>query len=260
MKNIFIFFKIILIYFLLSSCSPEREILSFNNSSIVHKEIIEGEKLWDSKTNQGLTNDETYYYVSNTHSDIEKRKKNDHSITLTNRLKDKYGGLFFDKETNEILTAAGVYKLPYKAYVNKLNKNDLSSTHEVDLSAYFNHGINAIVKLNGIIYIGETAVEYDSLPKKWVSFDSNFNYIQDVYSSTSYKGINDWQDATVHNNKIYATDHYGFINIFTIKKDGKFNLESIYNSNKNYHQGITFSNGIFKLHKSNYGVYNIKID
>jgi hypothetical protein len=258
MKNVCL--KIIVIYFTLSSCSSETENLIYSNRLLVNKEIIEGEKLWDTKTNQGLTNDGTHYYVSKTHSDIEKRKIIDHSITLTNNLKDKYGGIFFDKETNEILTAAGVYKWPYKAYVNKLNKNDLSSTLEIDLSAYFNHGINAIVKLNGIIYIGETAVEYDSLPKKWASFDSNFNYIQDVYSSTSEKGINDWQDATIHNNKIYATDHYGFINIFTIKKDGKFNLESIYNSNKNYHQGITFSNGIFKLHKSNDGVYNIKID
>lgn len=259
MENFFL--KTIIVSIIFCSCTTgEKEILLEKKKYLESIEIIEGNKLWDAQTNQGLTNDGVHYYVSNTHSYIEKRRISDHKIVLTNFFSDKYGGMFYDVDNNEILTAAGVYKWPYKAYVNRINPIDLSSIEEIDLSEHFKHSINAIFKINNIIYIGETAVGFDSYPKKWVAFDSDFNYIKDVYSSISNNGINDWQDATVYNGRIYTTDHNGFINVFKINDDGLFKLISIYDSNSYNHQGISHINGNFKLHKNNDGIYEVKIN
>ena len=115
-----------LVFFILS-CEP----IETNFNCL---EIIEGSKLWITSSNQGLTSDGTHYYTSTTHTQIEKRRVSDNVIVATNGLTSKYGGLFYDIENEEILTAAGIYNPPYAAYVNKLRVSDLASTEEIDLS------------------------------------------------------------------------------------------------------------------------------
>jgi hypothetical protein len=190
-------------------------------------------------TNQGLTNNGEYYYAAPDHSTIQKRSLVDYSLISSNTITDKIGGLFYDSVRDEILTCSGVYQTGGSAYITRINKTTLAEIATIDISAYTGHGVNAIVRLNNKIYVGETAVGYDTNPKKWFSFDSDFNYIGEVYSHATNGGLYDWQDATVYDGVIYATDHDGYIYGFAIDADGNFVNTGVYNSSGKYYEGIT---------------------
>ena len=209
--------------------------------------------------NQGMTNDGKYLYISPDHHTIEKRNINDFTLLKSATYKDKIGGLFYDSERDEILTCSGQYITAGNAFISRINKNDLTKIESIDISAYTRHGVNAIVRLGDKIYIGETAVSHDAEPKSWYAFDLNFNFIGKVFSHTSEKGSYDWQDATVYNGKIYATDHNGFVFAFKILRNGQLSSLGSYDSSRKYPEGITRTNNLFLFWKVKEGIVSAKL-
>lgn len=204
--------------------------------------------------NQGMTNDGVYLYVSPDHHTIEKRDLNNFSLIQSAAYRDKIGGLFYDVQTGEILTCSGEYITGGKAFISRINKSDLSIIATIDISDFTNHGVNAIVKLKDRIYVGETAVNHDKKEKSWYVFDTDFNFIDIVFSHISEKGSYDWQDATVYKNQIIATDHNGFVYAFCVLPNGRLSLTGRLGSAGRYPEGITRKNDLFFLWKPGAGI------
>lgn len=204
--------------------------------------------------NQGITNDGVYYYVSPDHHTIEKRKMSNFDLIKSATYPDKIGGLFFDYDADEILTCSGQYETGGDAFVSRINKNTLQITETIDISKHTRHGVNAIVRLGNKYYVGETAVGDDAEPKSWFSFDQHFDFIETVYSHQSQKGSYDWQDATVYNGKIIATDHNGFVFAFCVLPNGQLSALGKYDSSGRYYEGITIKENRFYIWKSKVGI------
>ncbi|MCB0688890.1 MAG: hypothetical protein KDC53_20270, partial [Saprospiraceae bacterium] len=154
-------------------------------------------------SNQGITNDGVYLYVSPNHSTIEKRKISNYELIKSAQYPDLIGGLFYDPERDEILTCSGEYETGGDAFISRINKNTLAKIETINISEYTEHGVNAIVRFEDKIYVSETAVNDDMEPKSWHSFDSDFNFIESVFSHVTTSGSFDWQDATVYDGRIY---------------------------------------------------------
>lgn len=209
--------------------------------------------------NQGITNDGRFLYVSPDHHTIEKRDIRTFALMESATHKDKIGGLYYDAKRDEILTCSGQYITGGKAFISRINKNNLSQIEHIDISAYTHHGVNAIVRTGNNIYVGETAVGHDSLKKSWYRFDQDFNFKGTVYSHTTEKGSYDWQDATVYKGIIYATDHNGFVHAFSILKDGQLVSLGSHDSLRKYAEGITQKNGVFTIWKKKTGFVSAKL-
>lgn len=209
--------------------------------------------------NQGITNDGTYLYTSPDHHTIEKRKMGNYELIKSASYPDKIGGLFYDSELDEILTCSGEYETGGDAFISRINKNSLEMIETIDISEHTRHGVNAIVRLGNTYYVGETAVNDDAEPKSWFSFDNNFNFIETVFSHASKKGSYDWQDATVYNDKIVATDHNGFVFVFCVQPDGRLTSAGQYDSSGKYYEGITSMGDAFYIWKSNDGIIKATI-
>ena len=209
--------------------------------------------------NQGMTNDGKYLYISPDHHTIEKRNINDFTLLQSANHKDKIGGLFYDSERDEILTCSGQYITGGNAFISRINKNDLTKIETIDISAYTQNGVNAIVRLGDKIYVGETAVASDAKPKSWYVFDSDFNFIEKVFTHISDKGSYDWQDATVYNGKIYATDHNGFVFAFRISENGQLSSLGYYDSFRKYPEGIMNKDSLFLFWKVKEGIVSAKL-
>jgi hypothetical protein len=210
-------------------------------------------------TNQGITNDGRFLYISPDHHTIEKRDIRTFALLESATHKNRIGGLYYDAKRDEILTCSGEYITGGKAFISRINKNNLSQIEHIDISKYTHHGINAIVRTGNNIYVGETAVGHDSLKKSWYRFDQNFNFKGTVYSHTGEKGSYDWQDATVYKGIIYATDHNGFVHAFSILKDGQLVSLGSHDSLRKYAEGITQKNGVFTIWKKKTGIVSAKL-
>ncbi len=208
--------------------------------------------------NQGITNDGKYLYISPDHHTIEKRNISDFELIESATYPDKIGGLFYDSESDEILTCSGEYKTDGDAFISRINKNTLSIIETIDISKYTRHGVNAIVRLRDKIYVGETAVRDEAEPKSWYSFDLNFNFIESVYSHSTTAGSYDWQDATVYNGQIYATDHNGFVYAFCVLPNGQLSPIGNHDSSGKYFEGITNVDGLFLIWKHKDGIISAK--
>lgn len=204
--------------------------------------------------NQGMTHDGKYLYVLPDHHTIEKRDIRSFALLASATHKDKIGGLFYDAKRDEILTCSGQYITGGKAFISRINKNDLTRIEHIDISQYTRHGVNAIVRIGNDIYVGETAVGHDSLEKSWYRFDKDFNFKGEVYSHATEKGSFDWQDATVYKHVIYATDHNGFVHALRISKNGTLISLGVYDSSRKYAEGITQKKGTFLIWKNKTGI------
>ena len=194
-----------------------------------------------SSSNQGITNDGTYYYVSASHNLIEKRKMSDYSLVDSNVLTNQLGGVFYDSIADVIYTVGGTYNPPYSCLLSKINKTTLAIDTQYDITSSCTAGVNAVVRYNDSIYVGETAVGQDTNPKHWYEFTLTGNFVKTVYSVASVAGRNDFQDATVFDDKIFATDHEGYLQIFTVNDAGLF--VKIYDVCDELDEGITYISG-----------------
>lgn len=209
--------------------------------------------------NQGITNDGKFLYISPDHHTIEKRSLSDFKLISSATYPDKIGGLFYDSESDEVLTCSGQYKTGGDAFISRINKNTLQLTETIDISKYTNHGVNAIVRLGDKFYVGETAVRDEAEPKSWYSFDLAFNYIEPVFSHSTSAGSYDWQDATVFEDLIYATDHNGFVFVFSVLPNGQLSPLGIHDSSGKYFEGITSVDNLFLIWKHKVGIVTAKL-
>ena len=204
--------------------------------------------------NQGIATDGQYLYVSPDHNTIEKRDIRDFKLLKSATYPDKIGGLFYDSITGEILTGSGQYVTGGGAFISRIDRNDLRMIETIDISRYTEQGVNAVVRVGDRIYVGETAVASDAKPKSWYLFSSDFKFIGKAYSHASDKGRYNWQDATLYNGKIYATDHKGFVFAFKILSNGKLRSLGSYNSMGKFPEGITNLGGRFFMWKAKKGI------
>lgn len=209
--------------------------------------------------NQGITNDGKYLYVSPDHHTIEKRNISDFKLIASATYPDKIGGLFYDSVRDEILTCSGQYTTGGAAFINRIDKNTLSEIASINISKHTKHGVNAIVRIGNKIYVGETAVNYDTEPKHWYSFDLDFNFIESVFSHPSSRGSYDWQDATMFDGKIFATDHNGVVYAFCILADGQLSIIGNHDSSGNYFEGITHVDELFLIWNHEVGFVTAKL-
>lgn len=209
--------------------------------------------------NQGFTHDGKYWYISPDHSTIEKRRLDDFELIESATHPDKIGGLFYDPIRDEILTCSGEYKWGGKAFISRINKDNLEEIEHIDISAHTKQGVNAIVRLGDKIYVGETAVGSSNKPKSWYEFDMDFNFVDTVYTHITNKGEYDWQDATVIGETIYATDHEGFVYAFHVARDGKLISSDRYDSSGGYMEGITQKNNQFYIWKKGTGIVTAEL-
>lgn len=209
--------------------------------------------------NQGITNDGKYLYISPDHHTIEKRNLIDFELIESATYPDKIGGLFYDSESDEILTCSGQYKTDGDAFITRINKNTLSIIETIDISKYTNHGVNAIVRLGNKFYVGETAVSDEEKPKSWYSFDLDFNFIESVYSHATTAGSYDWQDATVYDDLIVATDHNGVVFAFCVLSNGQLSPIGKYDSSRKYYEGITRLEKLFLIWNQKVGIVSARL-
>lgn len=209
--------------------------------------------------NQGFTHDGKFWYISPDHSTIEKRRLDDFELIESVTHPDKIGGLFYDPIRDEILTCSGEYQWGGKAFISRINKDNLEKIEHIDISAHTKQGVNAIVRLGNKIYVGETAVGSSNKPKSWYEFDTDFNFVDTVYTHITDKGEYDWQDATVIGKTIYATDHEGFVYAFRAGRNGKLTSSDRYDSSRKYAEGITRIDNRFYIWKKGTGIVTAEL-
>lgn len=227
--------------------------------------ITEGSKLWSVTGNQGITNDGTYYYVTDSYT-LTKRRMSDNAIVMTKPNPaggHKVGGIFYVASEDVLFTVSGTYEPPFETHFYIIDKNTLEDIYHKELTPYTHYGVNAIAVFNNKIYIGETAAGTSDVTKQWYEFDLNANFIQSVFSDVSHGGENDYQNATVVGDKIYATDHVGYIHVFSVLKNGKFKrVAKVYTTNF-YREGLTLISGnhfVVYRNTAPTGIYKVDID
>jgi hypothetical protein len=212
---------------------------------ITNVSITEGDVIaTDITLNQGVATDGAFLYVTPTHNTIEKRSLSDYTLIKSKTYVGLVGGLYY--ADGYIYTGAGTYTAPpNSSYITVLDTG-LNLIETKDISAYCNYGINAIVKIGDIIYVGEAATN-DPGYRKWYAFDKDFNYINEVYSSYTTTEKDAYQDATVVDGYIWTTDHLGYIIVFMVDEYGLFKKIYEINMARDSYEGIEYLNGEFIL-------------